>query len=53
MAQVSTSLDVKEVNRLDALAASLGLSRSATLRLIVTGALKNVQAFMEAITNEE
>lgn len=49
MAQISLSLDIKEVRKLDDLAGRLGLSRSAALRLLVTGALRQPAAIMGMI----
>lgn len=50
--QVSTSLDVKELERLDELAEKFGLSRSAVLRLIVTGALKNWKTLIGVMSED-
>jgi hypothetical protein len=43
MTQISTSLDSKEVSRLDALATRLHVSRAAAMRVLVIGALKNIE----------
>lgn len=41
--QVCTTLDQKELDRLDQVAAVFNLSRAATVRVLLTGALKNLQ----------